>query len=392
MFPNTAACAIASGLALLSSGPGPHWHAAARALPNGITGYSGKQNQTCNQCHVGGTAPDVSFVGPDTLATNEVGTFQFVVTSQTPPVQDGAGFNVAAQAGTLAIIAGEGERRAGDGELTHTEPKENEAGVAMWSFTWKAPTQPGTYRLFGAGNSVNQNGQSSGDRARTTRFDVDVVAAPPSSTPTASRRRPPSATDHHSDGHVNASAEHRNSDRLFHADSGGERDRNVDLDADSDPQGTDGNRDGREHIDIDAAEQRDGNRNPQRDGNCVANRKRCTAQLHGNELAVELGRTLPGDCNTDGRVAINELVTGVGIALGTNPLGSCPRSTDDNGRVTIAELIAAVNTRSRPAPWDRGRLARTARKARRKISTSSRLEVTRRAARALRAGRPRSQR
>jgi hypothetical protein len=38
------------------------------------------------------------------------------------------------------------------------------------------------------------------------------------------------------------------------------------------------------------------------------------------------------------------LVTGVGIALGTNPLASCAAfDQDDNGRVTIAELIAAVN-------------------------------------------------
>jgi hypothetical protein len=51
-----------------------------------------------------------------------------------------------------------------------------------------------------------------------------------------------------------------------------------------------------------------------------------------------------GDCNGDGAVAINELITGVNIALGSAPISSCP-SFDGNGdgNVAINELIAAVN-------------------------------------------------
>ena len=51
-----------------------------------------------------------------------------------------------------------------------------------------------------------------------------------------------------------------------------------------------------------------------------------------------------GDCNHDGMVAINELITGVNIALGNTPVSSCP-SFDRNGdgMVAINELIAAVN-------------------------------------------------
>jgi hypothetical protein len=38
------------------------------------------------------------------------------------------------------------------------------------------------------------------------------------------------------------------------------------------------------------------------------------------------------------------LITGVNIALGAAPLGSCPRfDADGNGMVTVDELIAAVN-------------------------------------------------
>ncbi len=51
----------------------------------------------------------------------------------------------------------------------------------------------------------------------------------------------------------------------------------------------------------------------------------------------------PGDCNGDGRVSIAELVTGVNIALGAQPISSCT-ALDTNGdeQVSIAEIIAAV--------------------------------------------------
>ncbi len=51
-----------------------------------------------------------------------------------------------------------------------------------------------------------------------------------------------------------------------------------------------------------------------------------------------------GDCNGDGRVAINELVLGVNIALGNAQVGACP-AMDGNGdgSVRINELVTAVN-------------------------------------------------
>jgi len=51
-----------------------------------------------------------------------------------------------------------------------------------------------------------------------------------------------------------------------------------------------------------------------------------------------------GDCNGDGEVTINELITGVNIALGSANISSC-ESLDVNGdgEVTINELISAVS-------------------------------------------------
>lgn len=51
-----------------------------------------------------------------------------------------------------------------------------------------------------------------------------------------------------------------------------------------------------------------------------------------------------GDCNSDGMVTINELITGVNIALGNTALEQCPSfDGDGDGSVAINELIAAVN-------------------------------------------------
>lgn len=51
-----------------------------------------------------------------------------------------------------------------------------------------------------------------------------------------------------------------------------------------------------------------------------------------------------GDCNGDGVVAINELITGVNIALDPANLSQCPSfDVNDDSMVAINELIAAVN-------------------------------------------------
>jgi len=51
-----------------------------------------------------------------------------------------------------------------------------------------------------------------------------------------------------------------------------------------------------------------------------------------------------GDCNSDGAVAINELITGVNIALGSAAVPSCASfDVNADGSVAINELIAAVN-------------------------------------------------
>ena len=60
------------------------------------------------------------------------------------------------------------------------------------------------------------------------------------------------------------------------------------------------------------------------------------------EVIVET--RLTGDCSGDGVVTIDELITGVNIALGSLPITACPAfNTDATGGVAIDQLILAVN-------------------------------------------------
>ena len=50
-----------------------------------------------------------------------------------------------------------------------------------------------------------------------------------------------------------------------------------------------------------------------------------------------------GDCGGSGVVTITDLVVGVNIALGTQPVSACPQFENADGQVDIAQLVRAVN-------------------------------------------------
>jgi hypothetical protein len=51
----------------------------------------------------------------------------------------------------------------------------------------------------------------------------------------------------------------------------------------------------------------------------------------------------PGDCGLDGTIAVNELVTAVGVSLGSSSLAVCvPADASGDGAVTVDELIRAT--------------------------------------------------
>lgn len=58
-----------------------------------------------------------------------------------------------------------------------------------------------------------------------------------------------------------------------------------------------------------------------------------------------------GDCNSSGEITINELVAGVAIALGSQPLSTCTAfDCDETGEVGVSCLVAAVNAALKGCP------------------------------------------
>lgn len=149
------------------------------AIQTGITGFSGKTGDTCNDsCHSGGTTPLVRFEGPARIAVGSLATFRFVVVSQSTR-QLVAGFNVAASEGTLDAVPGHGERVEVD-ELTHELPKASVDGSTAFTFIWRSPEHSGGQTLYGAGLSANNNANRNGDDSATATLAVSVTPSPES--------------------------------------------------------------------------------------------------------------------------------------------------------------------------------------------------------------------
>jgi hypothetical protein len=69
-----------------------------------------------------------------------------------------------------------------------------------------------------------------------------------------------------------------------------------------------------------------------------------TATPRETDTPSEIGPCV-GDCGGDEQVTVDELVTGVNVALGVTPLSACPDfDTSGDGAVTVDELLRAVNS------------------------------------------------
>jgi len=61
------------------------------------------------------------------------------------------------------------------------------------------------------------------------------------------------------------------------------------------------------------------------------------------QMALQENRVCVGDCDDNGMVTIDEIITGVNMALGTVGLDACPPfDLDRRGTVTVDELLIAV--------------------------------------------------
>ena len=148
------------------------------AKPEGKVQKSGKQGSYCNSCHNSpgdSTAPTVSFGAEVEIFAGQKKNFTFKI-ERTSESHTKCGFNIAADAGTLS--AESPNIRKQSGELTHTAPwgYDDSTDLCIFPFQWTAPDELGTYTLYAAGNSVNDNDATSGDFPATTTVEIEVVA------------------------------------------------------------------------------------------------------------------------------------------------------------------------------------------------------------------------
>jgi hypothetical protein len=146
----------------------------SQAFSSGISGVSGMQGTTCTLCHSGGVEPVVALSGPTAVSAGQMATYQLTVTSTNPISQTAAGLNAAIAIGEM--LNDGADTQVLNGEITHTGPKPNNVdGTATFTFHWTPPiTATGTFTMYAAGNSVNQNGDNSGDAPGTDTLLIQV--------------------------------------------------------------------------------------------------------------------------------------------------------------------------------------------------------------------------
>ncbi len=147
---------------------------AVHANSLGKTGFSGKQGMTCATCHTTGAgvqAPTVEFSGPTSLTAGQTGQYALIIRGG-PGVK--GGMNVAVSNTAASLEPGTGLKKAGS-EITHSVPKAFASGEVRFDFSLVAPSTNGTLTLYGVGNSVDGDGDSTGDAVATATLDISVT-------------------------------------------------------------------------------------------------------------------------------------------------------------------------------------------------------------------------
>ncbi|VAW92264.1 hypothetical protein MNBD_GAMMA22-303 [hydrothermal vent metagenome] len=157
------------------------------AMSSGITGYSGNPSSSnagafCNICHNTGTAPTVAFSGSNSVTPGSITSYRFSISGGQQQI---TGFNISASSGQLQAV--DVNVVVQNQELTHTKTAVS-AGIQAWDFNWQAPNIPGTYILYGAGVSANNDNAVTGDNAAKTSLTIIVAAS--GATPIASISAP----------------------------------------------------------------------------------------------------------------------------------------------------------------------------------------------------------
>jgi hypothetical protein len=153
----------------------------ALARSGGVVGYSGQSTTTCTQCHaVGATVPTVEFTGPTTVTPGSVHDYAFIIRGGPGAV---GGTNLSVSGGLDVLAALDATLQKSGRELTHKGAKAfttTPSGPEVrFDFSVTAPATEGSFTLYGAGNSANNNRNSGGDGVAASTLVVTVRAETP---------------------------------------------------------------------------------------------------------------------------------------------------------------------------------------------------------------------
>jgi len=146
------------------------------AYSTGITGVTKKNGDGCS-CHNPTPSGNVSvaITGPAVVQINSTNNYDLTISGG--PLTRG-GTNIAALTGTLNTVNAELQKIGA--ELTHIQPKAVSGGSVTFSFSYTAPAAEGFDTLYANGNSVNFNGQNTGDEWNfASNFAVQVLVDVP---------------------------------------------------------------------------------------------------------------------------------------------------------------------------------------------------------------------
>jgi hypothetical protein len=162
------------------------------ASSGGKIGFSGNPGQggvTCARCHRGGAKPEVKFSGPEVVAPGSTHAFTLTISGGQ---KIAGGLDVSTTGGMLRVPLGNDDVREASGEITQVRPKTADAnGDVIFHFLWSAPDVVGDALFYGAGNSVDLGGSTSGDDVTTDTFRVVIEG---DLVPTATPSEPPFIT------------------------------------------------------------------------------------------------------------------------------------------------------------------------------------------------------
>lgn len=137
-------------------------------------GMTGKAQEGCGGggCHMGGMAPSVELLGPDTVAPGAEVDFILRVSGG----QVAAGANIDASDGLL-FPTDETLKNLG-GQLTHNGDYiayDGQGSRVDIMFAWQAPDALGRVTLWAAANSVNTDATASGDLWALAEVSIEVA-------------------------------------------------------------------------------------------------------------------------------------------------------------------------------------------------------------------------